>query len=82
MVKKKGVVLIFTVMVITTMLILIVALASRNMSEKNISQRFVASTQAFELAETGIQKARFALNNGNWDGWGGWERLIDINPNL
>lgn len=71
MAKKKGVVLIFIVMVITTMLILVVAITYRSMPEKNISQRFVFSTQAFELAETGIQKACLALNTGNWDSWGG-----------
>ncbi len=67
--KEKGFALIFVLMVMSTMAILGTALFSRSIPERYLSERFVDSTQAFWLAEAGIQEAGFVLNSGDWTGW-------------
>lgn len=55
--NKKGIALILGFIVITVLTILGSAIVSRSISESNISRRYSESTQAFWLAEAGLNRA-------------------------
>lgn len=69
--NKKGIALILSFMVIIVLAILSAAVVFRSTSEVNLVKRFTGSTRAFWLAEAGINKAIWKLNDGggNWTGW-------------
>lgn len=56
-INKRGIALIVTLMVVVVLTILSSAAISRSISERFITQRYVESTQAFWLAEAGIDCA-------------------------
>lgn len=61
--NRKGIALILSFMVIGVLTILSAAIISRSVSERYIVQRYVESTQAFWLAEAGINRALNELRN-------------------
>lgn len=69
--NRKGIVLIAVYIVIAILTILGAAFISRSISENRIAERERASTQAFYLAEAGVDLAIHELNYGNgiWSGW-------------
>jgi hypothetical protein len=62
--NSRGVALIVSFMVITVLTILSAALISRSVSESNIVRRYAESTQAFWLAEAGVNRALKELRDG------------------
>lgn len=58
-------------MVITVLSILSASLVSRTISGTKFSRIFDASSRSLWLAEAGVQKAMWSMNNGNWTGWDG-----------
>lgn len=66
--NKRGVVLIICYMAIAALTILGAALLVRSVSERSIASKYFDSTQAFWLAETGIQKALWELEYNNCAG--------------
>jgi len=71
--NKRGVALIIGFMVIIVLAILGAAILSRGISERNITQRYKESIEAFWLAEAGVNRALNELRN-NFDqaGTGLW----------
>lgn len=69
--QKKGFVLVFSFFIISILLVLVMAIVARSITETGIAQRYLRSTQALWLAEAGVQRAIWELNNGggNWSGW-------------
>jgi hypothetical protein len=67
--NKRGVALLFCYIVMVVLATLGAAFLSNSLSEKNFTLRFVHSTRAFWLAEAGIHKGLWALNNNDWTGW-------------
>ncbi len=61
--KKKGIALIFTFLAIIVLTILGGLVISRSISESRIAQRYADSTQAFWLAESGVNRALYELRN-------------------
>ena len=59
--NKSGVALVLGFMVIAVLTILSIAIISRSISESRIVQRYVESTQAFWLAEAGVNRALYEL---------------------
>lgn len=55
--NKKGIALILVFSIITVLLILGSVILYRSISERNIARRYLESTQAFWLAEAGVNKA-------------------------
>ena len=64
--NKRGVVLIICYMVIVVLVILGAAFLVRSVSERSVASKYFDSTQAFWLAEAGLNKAIFQLRN-NYD---------------
>ena len=64
--NNRGAALIIVFAVILVLAILGSAILSRSISENNIAQRYSESTQAFWLAESGINRALYELRN-NYD---------------
>lgn len=60
---KKGAVLIYIFLVIAVLTILGVAIFNKSVSERSLAQKYVDSTQAFWLAEAGVNQALSALRN-------------------
>ncbi|TRZ96161.1 hypothetical protein D4R78_01530 [bacterium] len=56
--NKKGVILVFTLMVLLILAILMVSFFLKSISEARLANRFVNSTRAFWLAEAGIAEAK------------------------
>lgn len=54
---KKGIALVFSLIVIAVLTILSSTMISRTVSESNIAQKYIESNQAFWLAEAGISRA-------------------------
>jgi len=69
--KKKGMALILAMVVIAVLATLSTVMVSRSVSERLAAQRHTESSQAFWLAEAGIQRASWELNHGdgNWTSW-------------
>lgn len=63
---KKGAVLIYIFLVIVVLTILGVAIFNKSVSERSLAQQYVDSTQAFWLAEAGVNQALYELRN-NYD---------------
>lgn len=61
--NKKGIALIITFAIILVLTILGSAIISRSISENNITKRYSETTQAFWLAEAGINRALYELRN-------------------
>jgi len=61
--NKRGVVLIICYMVIMVLTILGAAFLTRSVSERNVASKYFDSTQAFWLAEAGVNKALIQLKN-------------------
>lgn len=68
---KKSVALILGFIAIITLICFSSVILSRSVTESNLTKRYTESTQAFWLAEAGIQRAIWELNNGGgtWSGW-------------
>lgn len=62
--NKRGVVLILSFIVIVALAILGTAIVSRSISESQITRKYAESTQAFWLAEAGVNKAMSNLRLG------------------
>ena len=60
---RKGAVLIYIFLVIVVLTILGVAIFNKSVSERSLAQQYVESTQAFWLAEAGVNQALSALRN-------------------
>ncbi|HTY44826.1 MAG TPA: hypothetical protein VMD52_02395 [Patescibacteria group bacterium] len=69
--NKKGVALILCLVVVVILMVLSAAMLSSNITEGFVAQRFARSSQAFWLAEAGIQRAHRTLNDNSW-GTTGW----------
>jgi hypothetical protein len=54
---KRGVVLIFSLLVVVFLSIILGAFFLKSINENNLARRFVSSTQAFWVAETGVAQA-------------------------
>ncbi|MDD3297165.1 MAG: hypothetical protein PHU64_07420 [Candidatus Omnitrophica bacterium] len=67
--NRKAVALILSCVVSVVLAILGLAILSGSIAENNMSQRNLQFTQAFWLAEAGLQKALYSLNEDNWQGW-------------
>ncbi len=67
--NRKGIGLVITLLTMSAMLVMTAAIFSRSINENFIGQRFSRSTQAFWLAEAGIQSAFRALNDGSVSSW-------------
>jgi len=86
--KKRGVALIFSFIVIIILAILAGAIFLRSISESRIAQKYLESTQAFWLAEAGVNQAlkglrtNYALANISDTalGPGGYSATIVANP--
>lgn len=61
--NKKGIALIITFAIILVLTILGSAIISRSISENNIARRYSEATQAFWLAEAGINRALYELRD-------------------
>ena len=61
--ERKGIALILSLMVITVLLILSTATLSKSIAEHKLTERYVKSTEAFWLAEAGINRALHELRN-------------------
>jgi len=59
--NKRGIVLIFTLLVLLVLSILMVSFYLKSISENKLANRFVNSTRAFWLAEAGIAQAKNRL---------------------
>ena len=66
--NNRGVAFIVAYMVIVVLLVLGTVLMSRSIQESSLTQRFAHSTQAFWLAEAGIQRALYELNTNDCHG--------------
>lgn len=64
--NKRGVVLIICYIVIAVLITLGAAFFTRSISERNVAGKYFDSTQAFWLAEAGVNKAIFQLRS-NYD---------------
>lgn len=64
--SKKGFVLILSFFAIAVLTILGIAISSRSISERSLTQRFLESTQAFWLAEAGISQVLVEMEANNW----------------
>ncbi|MCM8786683.1 MAG: hypothetical protein NC935_01360 [Candidatus Omnitrophica bacterium] len=78
--KKNTFVLIFVMGVMVALGILNLAILSHSISEARLAKKNLELTQAFWLAEAGVQKALYSINNDDWDGWGG--NLTDKNISI
>jgi len=69
--RKRGIALIIALLVIMVLAILTTALLSRSVTESRNTWRFVYAANAFWLAEAGIQRGLYQINNagGSWTGW-------------
>lgn len=69
---RKSVALILSLLMIIVLAALSASIFSTSMSDNSRTNRYVKSTQAFWLAEAGIQRAFWELNHGggSWTGWG------------
>ena len=63
---RKGAVLIYVFLVIVVLTILGVAIFNKSVSERALAQKYVDFTQAFWLAEAGVNQALYALRD-NYD---------------
>jgi len=61
--NKRGAVLIICYMVITVLTILGAAFLTRSVSERSVASKYFDSTQAFWLAEAGIQRVLWTISN-------------------
>ena len=61
--NRKGIALIMIFAVIAILTILAASIISRSISESNIAKRYSETTQAFWLAEAGINQALYELRN-------------------
>lgn len=61
--NRRGAALIIAFMVVVVLTTLSSALVMRSVSERSIAQRYVESTQAFWLAEAGVNRALLQLKN-------------------
>lgn len=65
--NNRGIALIICYMVIVVLTVLGAALLVRSISEKNVTDKYFDTTQAFWLAEAGISRARYDFNaNGSF----------------
>ena len=70
-------------MVIIVLSLLSISYFQNVTSEYNISHRYLSSTNAFWLAEAGVEQALWELNNGAalWSGWStgsSGEKLLQV----
>ncbi len=79
--NKRGLALLFVFLVIVVLAVLAGAVLNRSITESRTTTRFIASNQAFWLAEAGVQRALRAFNDGDWTGWtiNADERFITAN---
>ncbi|MBU1125124.1 MAG: hypothetical protein KKC84_03785, partial [Candidatus Omnitrophica bacterium] len=61
--NNKGIAMIFGFIIIAILTILASAIISRSVNEGSIAKRYLESTQAFWLAEAGVQQAVSVLRN-------------------
>ena len=61
--NRKGIALIMIFAVIAILTILAASIISRSISESNIAKRYSETTQAFWLAEAGVNRALYELRN-------------------
>ena len=80
--NERGIALILVFMVITVLTVLGMGIVTRSISENKIVERQVMSTQAFWLAEVGLQSSLSAIRNNNWLGWLAQGTTRTIVPNL
>lgn len=59
--SRRGIALILSLIIVTILTILAAAIIMRSISESNITSRYRESTQAFWLAEAGLNRALFEL---------------------
>ena len=68
---KRGIIFILAISLTVMMVGLSTPILSRSVSESHLSRKYIASTQAFWLAEAGLQRGCYELNNGG-DTCVGW----------
>ena len=75
MANKRGVALVFSFIIIVVLIVLSAAIVTRSVSEGNLARRHQETTQAFWLAEAGVNRALSELGtsfsstgNGLWTG--------------
>lgn len=64
---RKGIALILSLLVITVLLILSTAILSKTIAEQRLTERYVRSTEAFWLAEAGVNRALYELRQNGFD---------------
>ncbi|MBU1044160.1 MAG: hypothetical protein KJ915_07165 [Candidatus Omnitrophica bacterium] len=69
MMNKKGFAMALNLVIIVVLTILASALLLRGAVASKRTEGFVDQTRAFWMAESGVAKAVYALNNGSWAGW-------------
>lgn len=67
--NKKGIALVTMIIFIVILSVLALALMMRSISSGAVANRYAASTQAFWLADAGVQKALWELNQNNCVGF-------------
>jgi len=65
---KRGVVLVFSLLVVVVLSIILGAFFLKSINENNLVRRFVSSTQAFWVAESGVAQAMRNLPNSPTNG--------------
>jgi Tfp pilus assembly protein PilX len=66
--EKRGFALVFSMLIIVVLLTLGAATFSRTAADNLITQKYLDTTEAFWLAEAGIQKGIWQVKQGSWSG--------------
>ena len=64
---RKGIALIISLLVLTILLILSTAILSKTIAEHRLTERYVRATEAFWLAEAGVNRALYELRQNGFD---------------